>query len=144
MKLYQLLLLIPLTACASISDGSRQIVQVKTMQGFKAVPAHCIADNGIGQAVKIAQTPDFIGVNKSRNPLGIDCTSLDGRLHGHQELESYTTSQEIGSFLGAGLIGIGVDAATGAANKYPEQVTVEMANLKVPPLESPSQRSVST
>ncbi len=114
-----------MSACASISDGSRQIIKVHAMNGYKEIKAHCLASNG-REPIKIAETPEFIGVDKSREPLIIDCQSHDGKLNGHKVLESDTSAKTFANILAGGIIGAAIDQGTGAAYKYPDITTVDM------------------
>ena len=112
-----LLLPILLTNCASITQGNNQIVTVETPL---CPGATCRLTNNDGTYF-ITKTPGTVSINKSRSSLSVTCYKGDER-------SSFGTDSNIenmtwGNILIGGIIGAGVDMATGAAYKYPTFIT---------------------
>ncbi len=99
--------------CASITQGSDQIVTVDTPN---CPGAQCKLTNKDG-TYYINQTPGTVTINKSGSQLSVECYKGDAR-----SVSSSSSSVENmawGNILIGGIIGGGVDMATGAAYKYP-------------------------
>lgn len=108
-----------LSACASIVSGTTQKIGVNTN-----VPgARCTLENAKG-SWDVAKTPGSVTVDKARSPLDIECRKSG--LRGHAVIDSTTEGMAFGNAVFGGLIGGGVDMATGAAYRYPTSVNVDM------------------
>ena len=109
-----------LTGCATITKGTTQPIAVDT----PGVPgAMCTIQTQSGpQGV---QTPGTIVLSKGSAALPIQCTK-ECYVMGSSIIPSNTESMAAGNVVFGGLIGLGVDAASGALNKYPDIVTVAM------------------
>lgn len=70
-------------------------------------------------------TPGTIVLSKGSTALPIQCTK-DCYMMGSSVIPSGTEAMTAGNVVFGGLIGLGVDAASGAMNKYPDIVTVAM------------------
>jgi|TARA_B110000967_G_scaffold55549_2_gene56961 uncharacterized protein YceK len=113
-----------LSGCASVMEGSDQTVNVNTTGCEQLGPMRCNVTNSEGSSVLTA--PASVAVEKARGPMTISCESRDGSATGLKRIESSYESMNVGNILVGGIIGIGVDAATGAMWKYPSSVNVEM------------------
>jgi hypothetical protein len=109
-----------LAACATITKGTTQIIAVDT----PGVPgATCTITTQSGP--QIVTTPGTITLSKSASALPIQCTR-QCYLNGTSIIPSNAESMAAGNVIFGGIIGLGVDAASGALNKYPDMVTVAM------------------
>ena len=70
-------------------------------------------------------TPGNVALDKQSAALPITCTK-ECYLMGSSMIPSNTESMAAGNVLLGGVIGLGVDAASGAMNKYPDMFTVAM------------------
>jgi hypothetical protein len=70
-------------------------------------------------------TPGSVALDKGSSPLPISRTK-NCYVMGSSIIPSNTETMAAGNVLLGGVIGLGVDAATGAMNKYPDLVTVAM------------------
>jgi hypothetical protein len=109
-----------LAGCATIVKGTSQIIAVDT----PGVPgAMCTITTQSGpQGVT---TPGTITLAKGASPLPISCMK-ECYLTGQSIIPSNTEAMAAGNVIFGGVIGLGVDAASGAMNKYPDMVTVAM------------------
>jgi hypothetical protein len=109
-----------LSGCATLTKGTSQIVVIDT----PGVPAaRCTIQIQSGPQVVV--TPGSVNLSKSSNSLPIQCTK-PGYLPGTSIIASGTEAMSAGNVILGGVIGLGVDAASGAMNKYPNIVTVAM------------------
>ena len=109
-----------LGGCATITKGTTQSVAIDT----PGVPgATCTISTQSGP--QMVTTPGTIVLAKGSTALPIQCTK-DCYLMGSSIIPSNTEAMAAGIVVFGGLIGLGVDAASGAMNKYPDLVTVAM------------------
>jgi hypothetical protein len=113
-----------LSGCASIMEGSDQTINVNTTGCEQLGPMRCNVTNSEGSSVLTA--PASVSVEKARGPLTISCASPDRSATGLRRIQSSYEAMNAGNILAGGIIGIGVDAATGAMWKYPSSVNVGM------------------
>jgi hypothetical protein len=86
-----------------------------------------------GQRVSALSTPGNFSVSKSRRDLTVSC-SKEGYSPAVAQVESGFTGSTLGNILLGGGVGLIVDAASGANNRYPSNVHVEMTELPRPAL----------
>lgn len=112
---------ISLTSCASLTTGTNQNVSVKTgnIQG-----ALCSLQNNKGKWY-VNGTPGSVVINRSYNDLSVDCTK-SGYPAGHQLVKSHTKGMAFGNVIIGGVVGAGVDIASGAAYDYPNEINVPL------------------
>ena len=109
-----------LAACATITKGTTQIVAVDT----PGVPgATCTIQTQSGPQTVV--TPGSLTLSKSASALPIQCTK-ECYVNGASIIPSGTEAMTAGNVIFGGVVGLGVDAASGAMNKYPDMVTVAM------------------
>ena len=109
-----------LVGCATITKGTTQTIAVDT-PGVSGATCTIQTPNGPRGLV----TPGNVALDKQSSALPISCTK-ECYVMGSSMIPSNTESMAAGNVLLGGVIGLGVDAASGAMNKYPDLVTVAM------------------
>jgi hypothetical protein len=110
-----------LVACATITKGTTQTIAVDT----PGVPgATCTLSTQAGP--QVVTTPGTVSLKKGADPVPIMCTK-ECYVNGQSIIPSNAESMAAGNVIFGGVIGLGVDAASGALNKYPDMFTVSMA-----------------
>ena len=112
------------SGCASIMEGSDQVININTTGCEDSGVVVCTVRNSDGSSVITA--PASTSVEKTRGALTIDCSSKDKLATGSLTVESGYEAMNAGNILLGGVSGLGVDAATGAMWKYPSAVVVPM------------------
>lgn len=119
-----------LTGCASIVNGSSQVISVDARHKGQALAgASCQLNNGKG--VFYVTTPGTITVHRAYDDMNIRCDK-EGYASGMSTVKSNTKPMAFGNILFGGPIGVAVDAGTGAAYDYPSIITVVMDELSTP------------
>ena len=113
-----------LGGCSTIVNGSSQQISVQTPN---ADGAACELKSPDGQY--FVTTPGSVTVSKSKHNLAVKRTK-DGFSDGITTISSTFEGMTFGNILFGGVIGVGVDAASGAMNQYPNSVQVQMQKLK--------------
>lgn len=109
-----------LVACATITTGTTQIIAVDT----PGVPgAICTLSTQSGP--QMVTTPGTISLSKGSNPIPISCAK-PCYVNGQSIVGSNAQQMAAGNVIFGGLIGLGVNSASGAMYKYPDMVTVSM------------------
>jgi len=103
-------------ACATITKGTTQTVAIDT-PGVSA--ANCTIQTQSGP--QIVTTPGSVTLPKGSNALTKQCY-----LAGSSIIASGTEAMAAGNVILGGVVGLGVDAMSGAMHKYPDMVTVAM------------------
>jgi hypothetical protein len=109
-----------LAACATITKGTTQIVIIDT-PGVAGATCTITTKNGPQEVT----TPGSVTLSKGADALPVSCTKACYAT-GSSVIPSNPEAMAAGNVVFGGLIGLGVDAASGAINKYPDQVTVAM------------------
>jgi hypothetical protein len=123
MRTCALLALISLlgTGCATLTKGSNQTITVST----EPSGAICTLSRDGSTVAVINPTPGSIPVQKASGTISVLCKRA-----GYQDsagtLASEFQAMTFGNILFGGLIGLAVDAASGATNQYPDMVTITM------------------
>lgn len=116
-----------LPGCASIVDGKNQVVSVETRRDAAIIGgASCKLTNDKGTWYLTA--PGTTTVQRSGQDMNIQCDK-SGVASGTATVKSSTKGMAFGNILFGGIIGAGVDMASGAAYDYPSPITVEMRDL---------------
>lgn len=102
-----------MAGCATITRGTTQVVAVDTPG---VAGANCtLASSSFGSREVV--TPATVTLDKGQSNVQVTC-----RKQCYQDaaglIPSYTDSMTAGNILVGGVVGLGVDAATGAMNKY--------------------------
>jgi len=111
---------IGLSGCATIVQGSKQTMSVNTapVDGAK-----CELKNS--QGTWYMTTPGSVEVHKTKTDLEISC-SKDGTGSGKALAKAKFGGTTFGNVLAGGLVGVAVDAASGANYYYESPVTVTL------------------
>lgn len=111
-----------LSGCATITQGNKQSIL------FDSQPsgATCsISRSGDGFLYKDFKTPATLEVEKDKDDITIRCEK-DGYKDETMIMSSEFESMTLGNVLIGGVVGVGVDAASGALNEYPAQIVVQL------------------
>lgn len=117
-----ILLSASLSACASIVSGTQQSVFIETPH---VTDAECKLTDSKNGSWYLASTPGSVSVLKGNGPLNITCTK-DKYETATVSVDETVAGATLGNVILGGGIGIFVDAATGAAQVYPDKVIVWM------------------
>ena len=110
--------------CSTIVKGTEQQVSVNT----PGVPGALCQLQSPAIGTRTVQTPANITLPKSKNNVAVSCTAQCYN-PGVNTLASHTEVMTAGNVLFGGIIGLGVDAASGAMNTYDPGVEVMMTPL---------------
>ena len=115
-----------LGSCSTIVKGTEQQVSVNT-PGVQGVMCQ-LQSPAIGS--RTVQTPGNVILPKSKHNVAVSCTA---QCYGPAvaTLASHTEVMTAGNVLFGGVIGLGVDAASGAMNKYDPGVEVVMTRCRI-------------
>ena len=114
-------LLALLCGCATIVKGTTQAVAVDTPG---ASGATCeLSSPGIGTQTVV--TPATLVLEKSQHSVSVTCKKACFQ-DGVGVIASNAEGMAVGNVVLGGVIGLGVDAATGAMNKYADRTSVTM------------------
>ena len=102
-----------LIGCATITKGTTQVVAVKTPG---VAGAQCtLSSSSVGS--KVVSTPATVTLDKGSDNISVVC-----RKECYQDaagvIASNTEAMAAGNIIAGGVIGVGIDAASGAMNKY--------------------------
>ena len=109
------------SGCASITKGTSQSVTVNT----EPAGANCILSRDGQQIAVVNPTPGTITVGKASGTISILCKKTRYQ-DAAGTLASSFQSMTFGDIIFGGIIGVAVDAASGAMHEYPPMVTVTL------------------
>lgn len=114
-----------LAACATLTKGTTQVVAVNTPG---VAGATCtLSSEAIGSQLIV--TPGTVTLEKSKESIAVKCTKEcyveDGGV-----IASNMEGMTAGNIILGGVIGLGVDAASGAMNKYTPEIQVVMTPIQ--------------
>jgi len=110
-----------LVGCATIVKGTDQTLTVTTTPSG----AICELKRG-GQTMSVVNpTPGSVLIEKSKDDISVICSKEDHQ-DGGAALTSKTQGMTFGNILFGGIIGVAIDAGSGAMNKYPASVHVTL------------------
>ncbi|PWF49110.1 hypothetical protein [Massilia glaciei] len=116
-----------LSGCASIVSGTNQVVSVETLsEGNKVAGASCKLENEKG--VYFVTTPGSVTVRRAFGDMSVKCEK-SGLPTGVATIKSSTKGMLAGNLLFGGVIGAGVDMASGAAYDYPVLMQITMSEM---------------
>jgi hypothetical protein len=110
--------------CSTIVKGTEQQVSVST----PGVPGALCQLQSPAIGTRTVQTPANITLPKSKNNVAVSCTA-QCYSPGVGTLASHTEIMTAGNVVFGGIIGLGIDAASGAMNTYDPGVEVIMTPL---------------
>ena len=113
-----------LTGCASIVNGTNQVVSVETRApGGSVSGANCKLQNDKG--VFYVTTPGTVTVRRAYGDMVVTCDK-SGMPTTTASFKSSTKAMLAGNIIFGGAIGAGVDIASGAAYDYPALLQIMM------------------
>lgn len=115
---------IAVSGCSTILTGTSQGITVTT----NPTGATCTIDRGGQRVGAIAQTPNTVQISKSASPLDIEC-SKEGFQTASLKHKADFAGATVGNLLLGGVIGVAVDAASGASSIYPSEVRLALVAL---------------
>ena len=107
--------------CATITKGTDELVTIDT----EPDGAQCVLFMENKQIAAINPTPGSIKVPKSKKDLSVRCEK-DGYLPTAGVIASSFQAMTIGNVLFGGIIGVAIDAGSGAMHKYEEGVSITL------------------
>ena len=107
--------------CATITKGTDELVSIDTAPDG----AQCVMFADHKQIAEISPTPGSIKVPKSKKDLSVRCEK-DGYLPTEGVIASSFQAMTFGNILFGGIIGVAIDAGSGAMNKYEEGVSITL------------------
>ena len=111
-----------LTGCASIVSGTNQVVSVESRNKSEVVAgATCQLTNSKG--TYYVTTPGTVTVSRSMDDMNVKCEKASYP-PGIATVKSTTKAMAFGNVIFGGVIGAGVDIASGAAFDYPTLISV--------------------
>ena len=119
-----------LGACATVTMGTTQEIAIDA----EPVGAECRVEKR-GVAFATLKAPAVTSVPRSGDTLAVTCSS-DGFQPDTQHISPSFSGMTIGNVLLGGLIGVAVDAASGANNQYPSRVAFVLMPLAFDSAES--------
>lgn len=120
-------LLATTAACATVVGGTTQEVYVES----EPAGAECRLDRLGANVGVVKPTPGRVNVSRSKETMIVSC-NRDGYEQSNEVLVSSFTGATVGNLIVGGLVGIVVDAASGANNKYPDRVMVVLTPASFP------------
>ena len=118
--------LVALTSgCATITKGSSQTVTVNTDPSG----AVCTMTRDAKHLATVNPTPGSISISKSSGLVSVNCKK-DNYLDAAGTMASEFQAMTFGNILFGGLIGVAVDAASGASHEYPPLITITLIPAK--------------
>lgn len=124
------------SGCATVINGTTQSVAVNTTPVDGAM---CALTNS--QGTWYVTTPGTVEVHKTKTDLMIDCTK-DGYSEAKADIAPTFQATTVGNVLAGGIIGVAVDAASGANYEYPSPIAVPMSNGTAPVASAPAPTQV--
>ncbi len=124
--MYKIILVLPLillSGCATIVEGKSQTVSVST----EPADAICTLQSPAIGTMSV-KTPDTITLTKSKHDIAIQC-----KKECYEDvtgiLPSSFEGMTFGNILFGGVIGVAVDASTGAMNNYEPSISIPLTKL---------------
>lgn len=111
-----------LSACATLVNGTSQTVTVSTTPPG----ASCTLDRMGERVGAISATPGSVRLDKSKNDLSVTCSKEGYQTATVAHAPSFGAAT-FGNLIAGGVIGVVVDAASGANYSYPSDVRLDMA-----------------
>jgi hypothetical protein len=123
-----------LTGCASIVNGTNQVVSVEARYKAEQVSgASCKLENGKG--VYYVTTPGTVTVHRAYDDMKVRCEKENSE-PGLATVKSVTKPMAFGNIIFGGVIGAAIDTGSGAAYDYPPLISVimgETTNIEAEP-----------
>ena len=127
LKTFLLFPLAMLSACATLVNGTSQNVTVST----NPPGANCTLDRIGARVGAIPATPGSVRVDKSKNDLSVTCAK-DGYQTATVSRPPSFGAATFGNIIAGGVVGVVVDAASGANYTYPDDIRIDLAANPAP------------
>lgn len=128
------------SGCASILKGTSQTIAVNT----NPPGANCVLRREGGVIATANPTPQIVEVSKSKEDIEVSCQK-EGYEDGLTGIASEGDLTTAGNILAGGLVGVAIDAGTGALNEYPPSVSLTLQKLEEPePVPAPDPSATET
>lgn len=121
MRYFALIAVMFLGACASVTTGTSQDIAVST----EPPGATCELRREGALVGRADPTPATVRVGKSSRPIEVACEKF-GHFSVTEMLMSDFQAMTLGNVLIGGVIGVGIDAASGAMNRYPSEIALDL------------------
>jgi len=109
------------TGCATVTKGVSQTVTIQTVPEG----ATCTLERDGKVIGAVNPTPASVSVGKGRKDVLVSCEKA-GYLKSSESLSATFQAMTAGNILIGGLIGVAVDAASGAMNEYPDSLAITL------------------
>jgi len=119
------LVAISVSGCGTIIQGTTQDIAITSSPSG----ARCDLDRNSERVATVAATPARAHVDKAWNNIAVTCTKR-GYQTASANLESGPSIGLFGNLLIGGVIGVGIDVATGGAYKYPSSADLQFVPLQ--------------
>lgn len=116
---------VSLSGCGTITQGTTQNIAINT----SPPGAQCDLDRSDGHIATVYRTPGVVHVDKSKNDIMLTC-SKRGYEPASVVLDSDYSLGLFGNVIIGGLLGIGIDLASGAAHQYPSTAAMQIIPSK--------------
>jgi hypothetical protein len=113
--------------CATIIEGSSQSIAIAT----SPPGANCQVDRQGLHLGTVAPTPGSLHLDKSKNDITVSCTK-DGYQPASIAQSPRFGGTTFGNIVAGGIVGVAIDAASGANYSYPQEVRLDLAPLSPP------------
>lgn len=115
------------SACATVMSGTTQEVFIES----DPTGAECKVDRLDANVGVVKPTPGRVNVSRSKDTMIVTCVH-EGYEPSNEVLASSFTGATFGNILLGGIVGVVIDASSGANNKYPERVMVVLTPASFP------------
>jgi len=130
---------VSLGGCATILDGTTQEITVNTNPSG----AECVFTRQDREIARISTTPAATNIRKSKYDITIICNKPGYQTATYLN-KSGNAAATVGNLALGGLIGWGVDSATGSDNKYDSPVNITLVPSYTPPPPAVTQPAPAT
>ncbi|MBT5432258.1 MAG: hypothetical protein P8Q36_16380 [Alphaproteobacteria bacterium] len=111
--------LVVLAGCATVVGGTTQSVALKTQPDG----ASCVLEREGVVIVTVRATPETVEIERASSPIRMVCSKAR-HLDASRVVLSGFEGFAAGDLVFGGLVGIVIDASSGAANRYPSEISV--------------------
>ncbi len=113
-----------LSGCATVTRGSSQNTTILT----EPPGASCVFRRDGAVIGVVNPTPGTLSIEKGRKPIDVVCTK-DGFASAGGIIGSHFEAMTLGNVLIGGVLGIAIDAASGASTEYEPRLTLALVPL---------------
>ncbi|MCB0317905.1 MAG: SHOCT domain-containing protein [Bdellovibrionales bacterium] len=122
-------LLTLLSGCSTILSGTSQSLEIQTNPNG----ARCELEREGKIIGSVDNTPGAVHVKKTKHDIKVSCIK-PGFQESIEHLNSGTEGATFGNILAGGIVGWGIDSASGADNKYPETTVITLLPVGIKPV----------